>query len=91
MNNSIGSNVETLYRLCDDKVEALEFYVKKNSAVIGIPLKDLQLKENLLICCINRKGVIITPGGQTTIEEGDTVIVVTTNTGFDDLEDILKD
>ena len=91
MNNSIGSNVETLYRLCDDKVEALEFYVKKNSAVIGIPLKDLQLKENLLICCINRKGAIITPGGQSTIEEGDTVIVVTTNTGFDDLEDILKD
>ena len=48
------------------------------------------LKENLLIACINRKGTIITPGGQDTIELGDTVVVVTTNQGFHDLKDILK-
>lgn len=90
MQNSIGSNVETLYQLIEDKVEALEFYVERNSPVIGIPLKDLTLKPNLLICCINRRGTIITPGGQDKIEAGDTVIVVTTNTGFQDLKDILK-
>lgn len=90
MQNSIGSNVETLYQLIEDKVEALEFYVDRNSPVIGIPLKDLTLKPNLLICCINRRGTIITPGGQDKIEAGDTVIVVTTNTGFQDLKDILK-
>lgn len=90
MQNSIGSNVETLYQLIEDKVEALEFYVGRNSPVIGIPLKDLELKSNLLICCINRRGTIITPGGQDTIEAGDTVVVVTTNTGFQDLKDILK-
>lgn len=90
MQNSIGSNVETLYRLIENKVEALEFCVGEQSPVVGIPLKDLKLKENLLICCINRKGKIITPGGQDTIELGDTVVVVTTNTGFHDLRDILK-
>lgn len=90
MQNSIGSNVETLYQLIEDKVEALEFYVDRQSPVIGIPLKDLELKPNLLICCINRRGNIITPGGQDTIEAGDTVVVVTTNTGFQDLKDILK-
>lgn len=90
MQNSIGSNVETLYQLIEDKVEALEFYVDRNSSVIGIPLKDLELKSNLLICCINRRGTIMIPGGQDTIEAGDTVIVVTTNTGFQDLKDILK-
>lgn len=90
MQNSIGSNVETLYQIIEDKVEALEFYVGKQSPVVGIPLKDLELKENLLICCINRRGQIITPGGQDTMETGDTVVVVTTNTGFDDLGDILK-
>ncbi len=57
---------------------------------MGIPLKELQLKENLLIACINRRGNIITPGGQDTIEMGDTVVVVTTNQGFHDLKDILK-
>ena len=90
MQNSIGSNVETLYRLIENKVEALEFYVERQSPVIGVPLKDLELKPNLLICCINRRGNIITPGGQDTIEAGDTVVVVTTNTGFHDLKDILK-
>ncbi len=90
MQNSIGSNIETLYQLIEDKVEALEFRVQERSALVGIPLKELQLKENLLIACINRRGNIITPGGQDTIEMGDTVVVVTTNQGFHDLKDILK-
>ena len=90
MQNSIGSNIETLYQLIENKVEALEFRVHNESELIGIPLKELQLKDNLLLACINRRGRIITPGGQDTIEVGDTVIVVTTNRGFHDLKDILK-
>ncbi len=88
--NSIGSNIETLYQLIEDKVEALEFRVSKQSKLIGVPLKELRLKENLLIAGINRKRISITPGGQDTIEVGDTVVVVTTNQGFHDLEDILR-
>lgn len=90
MQNSIGSNIETLYQLIENKVEALEFRVQNETLMVGVPLKELELKENLLIACINRKGIIITPGGQDTIENGDTVIVVTTNRGFHDLKDILK-
>lgn len=90
MYNSIGSNVETLYRLIEDKVEALEFRVDEKSELVGVPLKDLRLKDNLLIACINRRGNIITPGGQDAIEMGDTVVVVTTNQGFCDLKDILQ-
>lgn len=90
MQNSIGSNIETLYQLIENKVEALEFRVSDQSELIGIPLKELRLKDNLLLACINRRGKIITPGGQDTIEVGDTVIVVTTNRGFHDLKDILK-
>lgn len=89
MQNSIGSNIETLYQLIEDKVEALEFRVHEKSELVGVPLKELRLKENLLIGCINRKGNIITPGGQDTIEVGDTVVVVTTSQGFHDLKDIL--
>ncbi len=90
MQNSIGSNVETLYRLIEGKVEALEFRVNEESRLVGVPLKELQLKENLLIACINRKGIVITPGGQDSIQLGDTVVVVTTNQGFNDLKDILR-
>ena len=88
--NSIGSNIENLYQLIEDKVEALEFRVSKQSKLVGVPLKELRLKENLLIAGINRKRMSITPGGQDTIEVGDTVVVVTTNQGFHDLEDILR-
>lgn len=90
MQNSIGSNVETLYQLIEGKVEALEFRVNEQSRLVGVPLKELQLKDNLLIACINRKGVVITPGGQDSIQMGDTVVVVTTNQGFNDLKDILR-
>ncbi len=90
MQNSIGSNIETLYRLIENKVEALEFRVNEQSDLVGVPLKELRLKDNLLIACINRKGIIITPGGQDSIMLGDTVVVVTTARGFHDLKDILR-
>lgn len=90
MQNSFGSNVETLYKIIHNKVEALEFRVRENSPLVGIPLKELKLKNNLLVGYINRNGTVFIPNGQDTIQVGDTVIIVTTNTGLNDLSDILK-
>lgn len=90
MQNSMGSNVETLYKIVADKAEALEFRVREDSPLLGIPLEEMQLKGNLLVACINRNGRIITPRGKDTLEAGDTVIIVTTHTGLNDLKDILK-
>lgn len=90
MQNSIGSNVETLCHILDGKAEALEFSIRENSPVVGIPLKDMQLKSNLLLGCIHRKGKVLIPRGNDTINVGDTVIVVTTQKGLDDIQDILK-
>ena len=87
--NSIGSNVETLYQLLDGRAEALEFSIKEPTEVTDVPLMDLNLKPNLLLCSINRKGKILTPRGQNMIKVGDTVIVVTTNRGLNDIRDIL--
>ena len=88
--NTIGCNVETLYKILDGRAEALEFSIKEESAVTNVPLMDLNLKDNLLICCINRNGQILTPRGQNIIKVGDTVILVTTNRGLGDIRDILK-
>lgn len=90
MSNSLGSNIESLYRLNDNRVEALEFSVKTDSPVIGIPLQKMEIKPNILICSINHRGNISIPGGQSVIEAGDSVIVVTTNTRLNDIKDILK-
>lgn len=90
MQNSIGSNIETLYRTNNDRVEILEFIVKEDSPVVGVSLLELDLKPNILLCCINHKGNIITPGGQSRITVGDTVVLATTVTGLQDIKDILR-
>ena len=89
MQNSMGSNIETLYKIVADKAEALEFRVRGDSPVLGIPLERLRTRNNLLVACINRNGRIIMPRGKDTLEAGDTVIIVTTHTGLNDLKDIL--
>ncbi len=90
MTNTIGkNNIRTLYYLVARKAEALEFEVEEESAVTGVPLMDLKLKPSLLVTCINRNGKILIPSGTDTICVGDTVIVVTVNTGFNDILDIL--
>ena len=91
MQNSIGSNVETLYRLVDGNAEALEFVIKGKSEVTDIPLQELQLKPHILVCAINRKGKIIIPKGQDCIQEGDSVVIITTDCGaYKDIRDIMK-
>ena len=89
MQNSMGSAVEAVYRMVDNKVEALEFSVKKGAKVLDMPLAEMKLKDNLLLCSIVRRGKMILPSGQDRIQAGDTVIVVTTHKGLDEIEDIL--
>ncbi len=87
--NSMDSNIETLYHMYDSQVEAIEFRVDKPSEVTDVPLADLSLKKDLLISCIYREGKILIPSGRDCIHVGDAVMVVTTNTGFEDIQDIL--
>lgn len=91
MKNTIGSNVETLYRLVGKRMEALEFVIRRGSDILNTPLERLRLKKNLLVACIYRDGVPITPMGQDILQLGDKVVVVTTNQGLNDIEDIIAD
>jgi len=88
--NTEGSNVETMYNIIQDKVEASEFIVKESSPIAGIPLSELKLKENVLIASILRKGTVIIPHGSDVIEAGDAVVIVTTQLGLQDVQDVLR-
>lgn len=90
MQNTTGNNVETLYHMFDGRAEALEFLVRTPSPVTGIRLRDLKLKKDTLIGCINRHGRVIVPKGNDMIQIGDTVVIVTAQKGLHDLTDILK-
>ena len=88
--NSRGSNLETLYRI-NDKTEAIEFKVRETQKdIINIPIMELKIKEGMLICAIIRKGKMITPGGRDTILPGDNVSVVTNCTGLENIGQIIE-
>lgn len=91
LQNEAGNNIKTLYRILDDRVEALEFTVHEESKATGVPLSQLHLKKNLLLCCITRGNQILIPRGGDTIQVGDNVIVVTLEHGLHDLRDIVAD
>lgn len=90
VNNKRGSNVVTLHKLLNNKVEALEFVAKANKKLIGIALKDLNIKKNILIAAIIRENEVIIPSGNDFINVDDKVIVVTTNQFLEDLNEILE-
>jgi trk system potassium uptake protein TrkA len=90
MQNSMGSNVETLYRLSEDRVEALEFRANITTKVAAIPLAQLNLKDDLQIICIARRGRVILPVGTDCILPEDRVVVITKHKGLSDLDDILS-
>lgn len=82
-------NIETLYRIADNNVEAIEFKVPENSLICNIPLKDLNIKKSLLITYIIRGNQLIFPGGNDIIKSGDRIIIVTTEKYLNDVNKIL--
>lgn len=91
--NSRGESISNLFRLSDDRVEAIDFTVIEKSRVTGKKLKDLNVKANTLIVGISRQnlgGKIEVANGESTIELGDRVMVVTKNKDFKEIDDILE-
>lgn len=89
MNSYSSADVETMYRLLNGRVEALEFIIKKECEYTNIPLKNLQTKKNHLIACIGRNKEIIIPNGDSHLEAGDSVIIVTKENIISSFRDIL--
>lgn len=89
LQNASGNKIKTLYRILDDRVEALEFTVLTQSVATDKALADLKLKPNQLICCITRENQIIIPKGSDSIQVGDSVVVVTLERGLQDIRDIV--
>ncbi|MFI3226088.1 MAG: Trk system potassium transporter TrkA [Clostridia bacterium] len=87
--NSMGSNVETLYKIIEGKAEALEFVIKEKFDFVGKKIEELNIHEDAIIASIQHNGKIIIPRGQDVINVNDHVIVVTTATGISDIKDIL--
>ena len=91
LNNSLGSSIETLYKIMDGKVETLEFKVDDDYRFIGVPIKELKIKRGILIAGITRanKKTLI-PSGDDVIMSGDRVIILSAEHRVSTLSDILR-
>lgn len=90
MNKTIGTNLETLYQIIKGKVEAAEFIVKTDSALTAAPLMQLKLRDGVLVAAIVRNGKVLIPRGSDTIQQGDSVVIVTNHLGLHDMNDLLQ-
>ena len=88
MQNSQGSVMNALYRIADGAAEAMEFTVTASTRHLGTPLRDLSLKPGILVAVVARGGEIIIPEGSTSIQEGDSVILISRDRRLQDLNDI---
>ena len=89
LQNTLGSNVESLYRLMDGSIEALEFNVSGEFKGLNTPISELKLKSGLIIAGITRGRKALIPSGSDVILPGDKVVVIVSDRRFYDLNDIL--
>ena len=86
--NSLGNSVTTLYRMVNDRLEAIEFVVRDKKDYVDVPLKKLKLRSGILIASIVRGNELIIPKGDDCLQVNDSVVVVTTTKGMHDLSNI---
>ncbi len=88
MENQTGAAV-SVHGIADSKAEAVEFLADSTTRNLGVPLKELKLRPNVLIASISHSGKVEIPHGASILQDGDSVVVVTTERGaIDTLNDI---
>ena len=90
LENSLGSKVETLYKLMNGNAEALEFKVSADCSIINIPFKELPTKPNILVAGIIRGRKSIIPTGDDMIRPGDRVVIISAGRRLNELSEIVE-
>ena len=89
-NSADSSAIESLHKIMNDRIEALELSVKDDiPELTNLPLKRLRPRAGVLIACIVRGGDVIIPGGDDCITKGDSVIIMSTGNRINSLKDII--
>jgi trk system potassium uptake protein TrkA len=76
MRNQTGAAV-SVHAIADGQAEAVEFLVDERTLYCGKPLKELQLKPNVLIASITHGARSTVPNGNSIFRSGDSLVVVT--------------
>lgn len=83
-------NAISVHRLVKNEVEAVECLIDNNFKYINIPLKDINLQNDILIAGVIRNNEFIRANGNTTLNVGDVAIILSLKKKITKLEDIIK-
>lgn len=86
------STLNNLYKLEEDQVEVLEFEVNEHSNLFNHKLKDLNVKPDTLVAIIEHHeygGAIEVATGNSMIDRGDRVLIITKSKNITQIDDIL--
>lgn len=72
--------IENVYKICNEKAEAIEFIINESTKNINEKLKNIKFNEDSLVATIVRNNKIIIPTGDESLKIGDRVIIVTKRT-----------
>lgn len=87
------SYLNNLYKLEEDQVEVLEFEVGENSRIFNKRLRDLNVKSDTLVAMIEHReldGQIEVATGDSIIDRGDRVLLITKSKNITQVDDILE-
>ena len=84
-----GKNLEVFLRYMGSRVEITEFKVREEDPGTGVTLRELDTKKDLIVACVLHDGKFSIPSGNSTIQPGDSVVIVTKHKGIASLKDIL--
>ncbi len=91
MQNSNNSSCESIYKLDKEKIEMIEFNIKKGFKGLNKNLRDMHIAKNILVVAILRGKSIIFPTGDDELKEKDTIIIVANEKkNIKDINDILE-
>lgn len=88
--NSRRSSCEAIYKFDDDVFEIIEFKVKEDFKGLNTKIKNLNIKDNLLISAIQRGKNIIYPNGEEEIKLKDSILIIAKNGTLRNLNDLVK-
>lgn len=90
MENALHNSFNTIYRILDGTVEAAAFTVSNDVAYLNKQIRKLDIPQDMLLAAIIRKdNRTIIPKGKDMILSGDILILVSKNTTYTDLNNII--
>ncbi len=82
--------IKGVYSLSDGAAELVDAIALETSSLVNKPLRDAQLPEGVMIGAVVRDGVVQMPSGETVIQAGDRIVLMSMRENVKDVEQMFR-